>query len=200
MDAVGFRRILACKSFKRSSSNLCDSIAILTKRLCTEYVDPLTIEPILANRFIPLDKGNAEVRPIGAGEVIRMIMGKCVSGVGKQDVIDAGGATQACAGHKSESEASIHAMNNIFESDETDAALPIDASNTFNLLNRAAALHNVRVLCLIIATYAKNTYRAPARPIVTGGEELSSSEGTTKGDPLAMNLYAISLQLLMGHS
>ena len=79
-------------------------------RLCTEYVDPLTIEPILANRLIPLDKGNGEVRPVGVGEVIRRIIGKCVSGVGKQDVIDTCGATQVCAGHKSGSEAAIHAM------------------------------------------------------------------------------------------
>ena len=164
-------------------------------RLCTEYVDPLTIEPILANRLIPLDKGNGEVRPIGVGEVIRRIIGKCVSGVGKQDVIDACGAAQVCAGHKSESEAAIHAMHNIFESDETDAALLVNASNAFNSRNRAAALHNVRVLCPV--TYAINTYRAPARLTVIGGEELLSSEGTTQGYPLAMSLYAISLQALI---
>ena len=29
-DAVGFKRILACKSFKRSSTHLCDSIAALS--------------------------------------------------------------------------------------------------------------------------------------------------------------------------
>ena len=46
VDANGFKRILACKSFKRSSVNLCESIATLTRRLCTEFVDPLTIEPI----------------------------------------------------------------------------------------------------------------------------------------------------------
>ena len=67
-------------------------------------MDPLTIEPILASRLILLDKGNGEVRPIDVGEVIRRIMGKCVSRVGKQDVIDACGATQVCAGHKSGSE------------------------------------------------------------------------------------------------
>ena len=107
VDAVGFKRILACKSFKRSSTNLCDSIATLTKRLCTEYVDPLTIEPILSNCLIPLDKGNGEVRPIAVGEVIRRLIGKCVSKIGKQDVIDASGATQVCAGHKSGNEAAI---------------------------------------------------------------------------------------------
>ena len=186
MDAVGFKRILACKSFKRSSTNLCDSRAVLTNRLCTQYVDPLTIEPILANRLIPLDKGNGEVRPIGVGEVIRRIIGKCVSRVGKQDVIDA-------CGHKSGNEAAIHAMHNIFESDETDAALLIDASNAFNSLNRAAALYNVRVLCLVIHTFAINTYKAPAPLIVIGEKELLSSEGTTQGDPFAMSLYAISL-------
>ena len=123
--ALGFKRILACKSFKRSSTNLCDSIDILTKRLCTQYVDPLTIEPILANGLIPLDNGNGEVHPIGVGEVIRRIIGKCVSRVGKQDVIDACGATQVCAGHKSGSKAAVYAMYNISESDETDAALLI---------------------------------------------------------------------------
>ena len=117
--------------------------------------------------------------------------------MGKQDVIDACGATQVCAGHKSGSGAAIHAMHNIFESDETDAALLVDASNAFNSLNRAAALHNVRVLCPIIATYAINTYRAPVRLIVTEEKELLSSEGTTQGDPLAMSLYAISLQPLI---
>ena len=55
VDANGFKRILACKSFKRSRINLCESIATLTRRLCTEFVDPLTIESIVASRLIPLD-------------------------------------------------------------------------------------------------------------------------------------------------
>ena len=87
-------------------------------------------------------------------------------------------------------------MRSIFESDETDAVLLIDASNAFNALNRSAALHNVRVLCPIVAVYAINTYRQPARLFVIGGQELRSVEGTTQRDPLAMSLYAISLQPL----
>ena len=145
VDANGFKRILASKSFKRSSINLCESIATLTRRLCTEFVDPLTIELILASLLIPLDKGNGEVRPIGVGEVIRRIIGKCVTRVAKQDVINASGVMQVCAGQKSGWEAAIHAMRNIFKADETDAALLVDASNAFNSLNRAAALNNIRV-------------------------------------------------------
>ena len=93
MHDEDFRRILACKSFKRSSTNLCNSLATLRTRICSEYVDPLTIEAILANRLITLDKGTGEVRPIDVGDVIRRIIGKCVSRVGKQDVIDSCDAT-----------------------------------------------------------------------------------------------------------
>ena len=89
--------------------------------------------------------GNGEVRPIGVGEVIRRIVGKCVTGVAKQDVINASGAMQVCAGQKRGGEAPIHAMRNIFEADETDAALLVDASNAFNSLNRAAALNNMPI-------------------------------------------------------
>ena len=34
--------------------------------IVTEFVDALTIDPIVASRLILLDKGNCEVRPMGA--------------------------------------------------------------------------------------------------------------------------------------
>ena len=36
VDANGFRRMLACKSFKQSSTRLCEAIATMTKTLCTQ--------------------------------------------------------------------------------------------------------------------------------------------------------------------
>ena len=187
VDANGFWRILASKSFKKSETDLCAAIATMTRRLCTEFIDPLGIEAILANRLIPLDKGESAVWPIGVREVIRRIMGRCVMHVTKSDVIDASGSLQVCAGHKSGNEAAIHKMRSIFNADETDAVLLIDASNTFNALNRAAALHNIRVLCSTLATYMINTYRQPARLFITGDEELISAEGTTQG---ALSIYS----------
>ena len=47
---------------------------------------------------------------------------------------------------------------------------------------------------MMIATYVTITYRVPARLFVVGGSELKSAEGTTQGVPLAMSMYAISLQ------
>ena len=63
VDANGFRRMLACKSFKQSSTRLCEAIARMTKTLCTQYIDPTTIEALIASRLIPLDKGEGAVRP-----------------------------------------------------------------------------------------------------------------------------------------
>ena len=197
VDAHGFQRILASKSFKKCASNLCDALATLSRRLCTQYINPATIEPILARRLIPLDKGNGEVRPINVGEVIRRITGKCVTKVVKKDMPESNGSLQVCAGHKSRSEAAVHAMNSLFQYKETDAVLLVDASDAFNSLNRAAALHNIRIVCPAIATVGISTYRASARLFVTGGKELVSAEGTTQGDPLALCSYAISLQPLV---
>ena len=79
VDSNGFRRIISCKSFKRSGTEVCKAIASMTKRLCTEYVNPRCLEAFLANQLIPLDKGEGAVRPTGVGEVLRRIMGKYIT-------------------------------------------------------------------------------------------------------------------------
>ena len=50
-------------------------------------------------------------------------------------------STQVCAGHKSGSEAAIHAMRNIFDADETDVVFLVDSnsSNSFNAPNKCGA-------------------------------------------------------------
>ena len=72
---------------------------------------------------------------------------------------EAAGPLQTCAGHAAGSEAAVHAMHTIFKEEGTDAVLLIDATNAFNGLNSAVALHNIRVTCPIISNYHVNTYR-----------------------------------------
>ena len=53
-------------------------------------------------------------------------------------------------------------------------------------------LHNVRIICPIIATYVIICYNQNARLFVMGGTEIESQEGTTQGDQAAMPVYALA--------
>ena len=54
-------------------------------------------------------------------------MGKAVSWVLKEDIKQAAGPLQTCASHGAGAEAAIHGMREIFDKQDTDAVLLIDA-------------------------------------------------------------------------
>ena len=205
IDADGWRHILCSKSYGTASNELCETIADLAKKLCREDINSDTLHEFIANRLIPLDKGedkegNPGVRPIGVGEILRRIIGKVVVGNIREDIINAAGPLQTCAGLKSGIEASIHAMRKIFQEDQTEGILLVDAENAFNNLNRKAALHNIKELCPPFFRYLSNTYKIPAKMIVNDSvktESILSEEGTTQGDVAAMGMYAVGIRPLI---
>ena len=208
MDADGWRHIIISRNFSTCSSEFRSEFATFIRQLCTEKVEltskqgncTSSLEAFLACRLIPLDKCPG-LRPIGVGEVLRRIAGKVVMNVVKGDVQTAAGSLQVCAGQAGGCEAAIHAMRAIYEDDESDAILLIDAANAFNSLNRDAMLNNIKNLCPIAYIYAYNCYSVHARLFVTGGKELRSKEGTTQGDPPSMAFYAIGLMpLILRHA
>jgi len=187
LNASDWKRM--CSSFRRTSEDLCKSIARLTRKLCSCYVDPEGISALVACRLIALDKCPG-VRPVGIGETLRRLISKAVLQVARDDIQRVVGCLQLCAGQEAACEAGILAMRSLFEDGAVEAVLLVDASNAFNSLNREAALLNTRILCPILAPMLTNTYRSPARLFI-GGEHILSQEGTTQGDPLAMAMYAL---------
>ena len=160
---------------------------------------------MLTCRLVPLDKwadkpGSPGVRPIGIGEVLRRIVGKTVIGVIKEDIQEAAGPLQSCAGLKSGLEASIHAVKRAWEDTKTEAIILVDADNAFNRLNRKAALHNIRQLCPPFHRYLNNTYQKSAKLIINDGHRCDyvySHEGATQGDVAAMAKYAVGIRPLI---
>ena len=187
--------MLCSKNYGSSGSNLCDSLARLCRRLCTEYVDPKSLSSLIACRLIPLDK-NPGIRPIGIGEVLRRILGKAVTTFIKQDIISSVGPLQLSSGQEGGAEAAIHAMRKVFSEDDCQGVLFVDATNAFNSLNRASSLYNIHKICPEFATYVINTYREPAKLFISnsGGQYILSSEGTTQGDNCASGVYSIGVQ------
>ena len=196
LDSDGWKRILTSRVYGDCGKDLRIAMANATKSLCTESVIDESLEAFLACRLVPLDK-QPGVRPIGVGEVLRRICGKTVMTVIKKDIIISSCKVQMCSGQKAGREAAVHAMRRVFESEEAEVVLLVDASNAFNNINRQALLHNVNVVCPVFSNYVSNCYRTPARLFVIGGVELSSKEGTTQGDPIGMAVYATGITPLL---
>ena len=200
LDADGWRRILMSKNFGTAGHSLRSALANFARKISTTETEVLVsngttyanLEAYTACRLIPLDK-NPGVRPIGVGEVLWRIIGKAILSVIKPEILSSAGNLQLCAGQAGGCEAAVHAMSDIFEEEETDALLLVDADNAFNSLNRRVLLHIIQYLCPPIAIYIRNCYSVQSRLFVLGGTEISSSEGTTQGDPLAMPVYAIGI-------
>ena len=54
MDALCWRRL--CTAFEEKSNDLCSAIAAFAKRICTSYVDPLSLVAYTSCRLVPLAK------------------------------------------------------------------------------------------------------------------------------------------------
>ena len=199
LNAHKWRRL--CTSYKGPSNDLCNALATVAKRICSTYVDPTAIAPLLACRLIAIDK-NPGVRPIGIGDTARRIIAKSITQLLKGDIQETCGCQQLCGGQVSGIEAAVHAVREAFVEEDTKAVLLVDASNAFNSLNRHLALHNLRRICSPIATALINTYREPTE-LCVDGDTLLSQEGTTQGDPLAMAMYGLGtvplIRKLEGH-
>ena len=192
MDADEWKRILTSKQFGKSSIDLCKAFAEVIKKICCIENQSASLEAFSVCRLILLDK-NPGLRPIGIGEVLRPIAGKLVVTHFRTEIVTSVGSLQVSAGQQAGCESIIHAMQAVYEDETCEEVLLVDASNAFNSINRNVFLHNVTIICPVIAIYVKNCYSLHPRLFIIGGNEIRSCEGTTQGDPIAMVVYAIRI-------
>ena len=114
----------------------------------------------------------------------------------KKEVASLAGSLQVCAGQEARSEASIHAMEDIFKEESTEAVLLVYAANASDSINGKVFLHSIFILCSAISTFVINCCSTPAQLFVIAGIELRSNEGTTLGDTVSVAIYALGIRLL----
>ena len=142
--------------------------------------------------LIYLDK-KPGVCPIGIGDVPRRILAKAILYIIGNDIQLVTGALQTCAGQTAGAEAAIHAMRIYLR------RKILRLSSSVMLIMSLTELI-VKLLFTTLASFGtilQNTYGAPIRLFITGEGELSSTEGTTQGDPLAMAMYTLAVTPLI---
>jgi hypothetical protein len=90
-------------------------------------------------------------------------------------------------------------MRTLYEDDNCEGMLLVDASNAYNSLNRAESLLQIQQSCPEFAIYLINTYRIPCKLFISNadGEFILSREGTTQGDNAASGFYALGITPLI---
>ena len=192
LDAVGIQRILCSRKFKRSTTELRDSLSMVARKLATSPIHPRFLDIFCASKLVPLAKSNGGTRPIGIGETWRRVLAKTVVRSQKQEIQVMAGKFQLAAGTNGGCEAAIHALNDKFSSPECHGVLLLDARNAFNSLNRKLALYHSGVFCPIMNTFFTNLYGSP-RDLYVDGNILRSEEGATQGCPSSMGLYCLGI-------
>ena len=186
MDAYAWKRF--CSSFTNATQDLCSALVSVGRRICSSPVHFLGLGAFTACRLIP------GVRPIEMGEVPRQIIAKALLQLVSHDIEKAeAGPLQVCARQKGGCEAAVHSMRHMFQDSNTEGVLLVDATNAFNSINRQAVLHNIRMLCPLLAQILINTYQSPIKIIIPGKGEIASTEETTQGHPLGMAMYALAI-------
>ena len=109
MDANQYRHVPTSHKYKKENKQTREQISALTTMLASEILDPTSIEVLVACRLIPLNK-NPGVRPIGVGEVLKRIIGKCLGWVLKKDIQEEAGPLQTATRLQRGAEAAIHSM------------------------------------------------------------------------------------------
>ena len=115
----------------------------------------------------------------------------------KNDVIDCTGSLQVCAVQEAGIEAAVHSLSSMYNDENNDVVLLVDASNEFSSLNREVFLHNIPYICPARSVFVKNCYNSPSRPFIIGRKELKSNECTTQSDPVSMAIYGVGITPLI---
>eukprot|EP00957_Ditylum_brightwellii_P140455 10701302-Ditylum_brightwellii.AAC.1 len=164
--------------FGAASLKLREAVAKLTWWLANTRPAWAAYRVLVAGRLIALDKCPG-VRPVGVGEILLRMMGKCIIAVCGEDATQACGIQQLCSGLKAGIEGAVHTMNQLWvehADEENWDILLVDAKNAFNQINRQVMLWEVQHLWAAGSRFAFNTYHHWRKLVLRGQDELILSK------------------------
>ena len=189
-----------CRDACREGDLLCDAIAALTRRVAESELLEGFLGPLTCCRLVALEKGKGGVRPVGVGEALRRLICKAISRVARAELQAACGAMQTCGGVAGGCEAAARVIQRLWEEDDTECVVLIDATNAFNSVSRAQALRATWGRCPALGRALQNLYGCTSALLLEDGSALESQEGTTQGCPLGMAMFAVASMPLIARA
>ncbi|GJW98999.1 putative reverse transcriptase domain-containing protein [Tanacetum coccineum] len=133
------------------------------------------------------------------GTIWRRLVSKvAMKGVGKE-MLKYLSDFQFRVGVSGGAEAILHTVNRVLNEYHNDgflAMLTVDFSNAFNLVDRSALLHEVRVKCPSISLWMNFLYGQASR-LYLGDTHIWSATGVQQGDSLGPLIFALILHPLL---
>ena len=165
------------------SDDLCDALAITTRRHCNSYATSTLRQSRVC--WLIVYWRWTKVLEYVIGECLGRVIGKTVTRKFRSYL------TQA-TGPLSGSEAAVHEARSRLGDTDTCCILLVDAENAFNTVNRKVALQSVQASCPIVSKFTMNFFRPRNRHFL-GRTYLSGEEGIAQGDPFAIIFYGLSV-------
>ena len=161
---------------------------------------PSEVAPFLAGaNLTALRKGEQDVRPIAAGEVLRRLASKCACLKVQAKAKDFFKPSQFGVACPAGREKIIHRARFIVEQHWHDAdfvILKVDMANAFNTVHRGAVLGECHRHFPELLSWVKTAYRQHPKLWHTMGT-LSSQTGVQQGDPLGPLLFSLVIASLV---
>nr|GFA89270.1 putative reverse transcriptase domain-containing protein [Tanacetum cinerariifolium] len=160
---------------------------------------PILAEFVASAPLTSLLKPDNGIRPIAVGTIWRRLVSKvAMKGVGKE-MSKYLSSFQFGVKVSGDAKAILHSVNQVlseYHNDGSFAMLTVDFLNAFNLVDRSALLHEVRVKCPFIYLWVEFLYGQASR-LYIGDTHMWSATEVQHGDPSGPLIFALILHPLL---